>query len=285
MALARCLVLAALGLALVPAATLTAEGAPPRAPMPVGVEVLRERPYAGPGGPVLDAYVHPRARRPRPALLVVHGGSWVSGDKRNMAGVARAAAARGLAVFNVNYTLALPGRPGFPGQHSELREAVRWIRVHAERLNVDPERIGALGTSAGGHLAALLATAGDGPRSAGGRIAAAVTWSAPTTLDGLDGWLGLAVRNLLGCLAEACGGRAVAASPVTHATPDDPPMLIVHSEHEIVPVHHALGLAESLRGVGVATRLRLLAGDRHGRSYAHDVLNGSLRFLVRRLTP
>jgi hypothetical protein len=62
-------------------------------------------------------------------------------------------------------------------------------------------------------------------------------------------------------------------------------MLIVHSRHEIVPVEHAHGLVESLRGAGVTTRVRLLAGDRHGRSYAHDVLNGSLRFLVRRLTP
>ena len=284
MALARCLALAVVGLSLVPGSTSTAEGARRHAPPP-GVELLRDRAYAGPGGPTLDAYVHPHARRPRVALLVVHGGSWMSGDKRSMSSVARVAAARGLAVFNVNYTLALPGRPGFPRQHNQLRAAVGWIRARAAQLNVDPERIGVLGTSAGGHLAALLATTGSGSLAAGERVGVAVTWSAPTHLGDLGGWLGLAVGNLIGCLTEECDGQVMAASPVSHVTPDDPPMLIVHSRHEMVPVGQARALADRLTEARVRRRLHLLPGDRHGRRYAADVLDASLRFVVRRLTP
>lgn len=284
MTLARCLALAVLGLYLLLVTTFTAEGAPVREPLPVGVELLPERPYAGPDGPRLDAYVRRDALEPRPALLVIHGGSWMSGDKRSMERVATAAAARGLAVFNVNYTLARPGSPGFPRQQAELRRAVRWIRARAESLNVDPDRIGALGSSAGGHLASLLATAGRGPLDSGARIGAAVTWSAPTELGSLGGWLALAVGNFVGCLGEACDQRAQAASPVSHVTPDDPPMLIVNSRHEVVPVSQGRALARGLARAGVAERLRLLPGDMHGREYADRVLDDSLRFLVSRLT-
>jgi len=281
MGLARALILAAVGLSLIPAVTSTAEGS--RDSTGGGVEVRRERPYAGPDGPALDAYIHPYARRPRPALVVIHGGSWMSGDKRSMERVATAAAADGFAVFNVNYTLARPGRPGFPRQYAELRRAVRWIRTRAEQLNVDPAAIGALGTSAGGHLAALLATAGEGPVDAGARIGAAVTWSAPSLLGDLEGWLGLAVANFVGCLTD-CPERELAASPATYASADDPPMLVIGSEREIVPVEQTRALARSLGAAGVEHRLRILAGERHGREYAGDVLPGSLRFLVRQLT-
>jgi acetyl esterase len=284
MALARSLALAVVGLSLVPAATFTAEGARVRQPLPVGTELLRELPYAGPDAPRLDAYVQRDALEPRPALLVIHGGSWMSGDKRSMERVATAAAARGLAVFNVNYTLARPGSPGFPQQFAELRRAVRWIRARAERLNVDPDRIGALGTSAGGHLAALLATAGHGPLDSGARIGAAVTWSAPTELGNLRGWLALAARNFVGCLWEACDRRADAASPVSHVTPHDPPMLIFNSRHEVVPASQGRALAHRLGRAGVGGRLQLLPGDMHGREYADRVLDDSLRFLVSRLT-
>ena len=284
MTIARCLALAVVGLSLVPAATFTAEGAWVRQALPAGVELLPERPYAGADAPRLDAYVQRDAFEPRPALLVIHGGSWMSGDKRSMERVATAAAARGLAVFNVNYTLARPGSPGFPRQHAELRRAVRWIRARAERLNVDPDRIGALGSSAGGHLAALLATAGHGPLDSGARIGAAVTWSAPTELGSLRDWLALAVGNFVGCLGEACDGRTEAASPVSHVTPDDAPMLIFNSRHEVVPASQGRALARGLARAGVAERLRLLPGDMHGREYTDRVLDDSLRFLVSRLT-
>ena len=284
MTLARCLALAVIGLSLLLITSLTAEGARVHEPLPAGVELLPERLYAGPEGPRLDAYLHRGALEPRPAVVVIHGGSWMSGDKRNMERVATAAAARGLAVFNVNYTLARPGSPGFPQQFAELRRAVRWIRARAERLNVDSDRIGAIGSSAGGHLAALLATAGHGPLDSGARIGAAVTWSAPTELGSLRGWLALAVGNFVGCLGEACDARTEAASPVSHVTPDDPPMLIFNSRHEVVPARQGRELARGLARAGVAERLRLLPGDMHGREYTDRVLDDSLRFLVSRLT-
>lgn len=91
-----------------------------------------------------------------PAVLLVHGGGWFAGDKRRLASTAAALARAGFVVFNANYTLATRGRPGFPTQLDELRQAIAWIRTHGARYGADPARLGVVGTSAGGTLAALL---------------------------------------------------------------------------------------------------------------------------------
>lgn len=287
--LARSIVLALAGAgALLLAPTVTADGGADaevvEPPKPTGTEVLRDRPYMGAGGPTLDAYLHPDAAAPRPGLVLLHGGAWMSGDKRSMARVAVAAARRGFAVFNVNYTLARPGRPGFPNQFAEIRAALRWIRMNADGLNVDPGRIGVLGSSAGGHLASLLATAGRGSLAAGVRVRAAVTWSGPSDLVELRGWLGLAVKNFVGCLAVNCPARERAASPLTHVSADDPAMLIFNSTREIVPARQARALGARLAAARVPRRVRLLRGAMHGREYVERALQPSLRFLVRSLT-
>lgn len=287
--LARSIVLAlAAASALLLAPAVTADGGADaevvEPPTPRGTEVLRDRPYTGAGGPTLDAYVHPYDATPRPGLVLLHGGAWMSGDKRSLARVAVVAARRGFAVFNVNYTLARPGRPGFPTQFAEVRAALRWVRMNADRLNVDADRIGVLGSSAGGHLASLLATAGRGSLGAGVRVRAAVTWSAPSDLVELRGWLGLAVKNFVGCLALDCPARERAASPVRHVSPDDPPMLVFNSTREIVPARQARALGGRLAAAGVPRKVRLLHGDMHGREYADWALRPSLRFLVRSLT-
>ena len=251
------------------------------------LRVLADVEYAGPRGPTLDAYYRPDSERARAAVLVVHGGSWQRGDKRRMTGVSRQLANAGFAVFNVNYTLAREGRPGFPGQMRELRAAVRWVRARAGRLRVDPRRIGAFGSSAGGHLVGLLATRAEGSLQGGHRVRAAAVWSAPLALDRLrpGAALGQAAHRLVGCDGGDCSERLTEASPVTYVSDDDPDMLIVASTREVVPFGQATRMAAHLAEADVPHRLRAVAGHRHGMDLAAEMIGPTIAFLSERLRP
>jgi acetyl esterase/lipase len=218
-------------------------------------------------------------------VLLVHGGGWAGGGPGRTIPVALALARAGLVAVNLDYTLAAPGAAGYPRQPAELTAAVRWIRRNARRLGVDRSRIGAFGSSAGGHLATLLATRAAGPLTAGVRIAAVAAWSPPLDLTALTGHrlLGPAATTLLGCAAPACPGRWSEASPLTHVSPDDPPLLLVNSRHEMVPATQAQRMSARLAEAAVAHELWLLEGHAHGREYAHVALGRTVAFLRREL--
>ena len=109
---------------------------------------------------LLDAWV-PKDDTLHAAVLVVHGGAWRSGDRKQLGGYANALAKRGFACFAIDYRLA-PNHK-FPAQIDDCREAVKWIRSHAAEYKVDPDKLGAIGYSAGGHL---VLSAGHNWRSA-----------------------------------------------------------------------------------------------------------------------
>lgn len=107
----------------------------------------------------LDLY-RPTAPRKKalPGIVCIHGGAWWKGERRNISGIARELAARGFVTVAISYRLSQEAP--FPAQIHDCKAAVRWLRANAEEYGIDPTKIGALGTSAGGHLAALLATSG-----------------------------------------------------------------------------------------------------------------------------
>lgn len=247
-----------------------------------GVE--RDVPYAGAGGPTLDVHTPESVAGDRAAaVMVVHGGAWSAGDKAAIGNVARSLAAAGMVAVNVNYTLAAPGRPGFPSQLDQLRAAVRWVRRNAARIGVDPTRIGAMGSSAGAHLSALLATTGRGPLTAGDRVRAVVSWSGPLELGAvaMQRRLPTKIAGLLGC--GLCPRRAALASPIQHVSPGDPPMLLVNSRRELIPARQAVRMANRLRHARVPHRLRLVPGNLHAPRYSPTVLGPSIAYLRRHL--
>jgi acetyl esterase/lipase len=135
---------------------------------------------------------------------------------------------------------------------------------------VDPQRIGLFGGSAGGSLAALLATEGSGPTDTGTRVAALVDISGPVDLTAQGQLLGHPGPGLqsfelgyLGCTAfEGCR-QAAAASAITHIDPSDPPAFIQGSEFDFVPHEQGDAFAAALRKAGVHTTLRLVPGRAH----------------------
>jgi len=106
----------------------------------------------------LDIYLPDNAPTPYPIIVWIHGGGWAGGDKSSAAGRAAQLTPLGFAVVGINYRLS--GDAIFPAQIHDCKGAVRWLRANAAVYNFDPDRIGAWGSSAGGHLVALLGTSG-----------------------------------------------------------------------------------------------------------------------------
>lgn len=259
-----------------------------RAIEPASTVVLRaDVPYRLAGGsPLLvDIYLPPRRgeRRPdavgRPAILLVHGGSWVGGTRRllrpgpgNPRPMAIQLAESGFVVLAADYRLARPGRTSWPSALDDLREAVRWARRHADELGINADRIAAAGQSAGGHLAMLLGTIrpaddADAPPS---RVRAVVSLSGPTDLARLPGDRRRRLAHepaavFLGRDPVAPAGPARAASPVHRIHEATAPMLMIHGTRDgWVPIAQAERLDAVLQQAGIAHRLIRVEGARHG---------------------
>ena len=266
------------------AVVLAAVGAllPTSAGAQVEIEVRRNVQYgAADGTPLLlDAYVPPdRADGGlRPAVVMIHGGGFRAGDKASWEPEARRVADKGWVAFSVNYRLDQP--TAFPAEIEDVQAAVRWVRANAAEYGIDPARIGAVGESAGGTLAALLATLGSGSLEEDARVRAAVAWSAPLDLTRLarergDAW----GAPLIGCGLAACPDRYAAASPITHVDGSDAPTFLITSEEEIVPATQSFDMAIRLEDEGVTVRLTRLKGSRHALDYRDEMWGSTLNFL------
>jgi acetyl esterase/lipase len=239
----------------------------------------------------VDVYL-PRDGERLPAILLVHGGSWAGGDTADVANLAAGLAARGSAVFALDYRL---GVGQVPRQAEDVRDAVRWLRRNAPDHRVDASAISLLGASAGGHLAALAAT--DADESA--RVAAVATWSGIFDLStlvphgdapvpGCDArcqeFFGAGVlTGVVGCTFDDCPRRYRAQSPVTHVRSDTPPMFLASATGDPVPPSQAQEMAAALRAAGVETELAILEGDEHGYDVGARVLDDTLDFLEGRV--
>lgn len=264
---------AALLLALVALAGLTAAcGSSPSV-------VRHELRYGTDGGQplLLDAYLPSSSGRRRPAVILVHGGWWRQLDKSYLAPEARRIAAElGWVAFSINYRL--DASSAFPAERDDVLLAVRFVREHADRLGVDPARLGLLGESAGGNLAALAATLGPSPR-----VRAVVSWSGFMDLAALQGESATMAHLYLGCAPGGCPGRYAAASPLAQVDSTTPPMLIVNAAHELVPLAQAEEMAARLRAAGVPYRLVVVPGGRHAKQYEDRVWQTTVQFLERYL--
>jgi acetyl esterase/lipase len=211
----------------------------------------------------------------RPAVMAIHGGSWIGGSKSRYRfapqdTVIRLARA-GMVVVVPDYSLARPGSPSFPTVIDELRTAVRWIRAHASELEIDPERIVVFGQSSGAHLAALLAAPDPSADAAVGhssQVRAVIGCYGAYDLTALLNQRHLTqdpVRTLLGGSPGPETSVLENASPVTHVTPNYPPTLLIHGTADawIPPAQSAL-MAEALARAKVMHQQILIPDARHG---------------------
>ena len=227
----------------------------------------------------LDIY-KPKAAsdKPRPCIVWIHGGGWQNGDKSSGAGRLAGFVASGNYV-GVSVGYRLTDVATFPAQIYDCKAAIRYVRANAEKLGIDPQKIGVWGSSAGGHLVSLLGTSGDvkevegdlGTTGVSSRVNCVVDFCGPSdfllfgeTAPGLNR-PGQPVYKLFGGPTGENAAMAKQASPVTHVTKDDPPILVVHgTDDRTVPLSQAEKFYEALKKAGVDATFVKIEGGGHG---------------------
>lgn len=228
----------------------------------------------------LDLYCPEKVAGPLPVIVWIHGGGWSRGRKERCPAVALVK--DGYAVASIDYRLT--GVAPFPAQIEDCKAAIRWLRANASKYNLNPDRIGVWGFSAGGHLAALLGTSGgvkdlegNGDNmSYSSRVQAVCVVSGPGDLleqyrDALEhaGEMNPKVKPaleaLIGGSPEQNKAKALAASPISYVSKDDPPFLIIQGENDpTVPVSVTKSFYAALKAAGVDVTLEIAAGRGHG---------------------
>ena len=267
-----------------------ADASPPKPP-PHEPRVERDVPFGmvSGGALLMDVY---RPNRPNGiGILHITGSGWHSPlaanapqqkASRQVEVFGEPLVRAGYTVFAVNHRTAPLNK--YPAQLEDVERAVRFIRFHAARWGIDPERIGGVGGSSGGHLTLMLGVfseAGD-PENPDpvnretARLQAIVPWAAPTDLVMLNGEYGQ------GTFSSLFGMRLMArdpqnspqskayrdASPIHHVSPDDPPTLLIHGDADsVVPLGHSETIAARMRAAGVNVEVLVIRGGGHGASF------------------
>ncbi|MEZ4446102.1 MAG: alpha/beta hydrolase [Polyangiaceae bacterium] len=244
----------------------------------------------------------PKQGGPHKLVVLVHGGGWGDGGKSWYESEIESLAALGYVAASVDYRLAEEQNNVFPAAVQDVRCALRWLVASKDQYAIEPRRVALVGGSAGGQLAALVASAAneeafDGACATSGPvppIAAVVAISAPFDLraSAFGGhqegqW---DVATFLGAPARERAAQAARASPITHIDRADPPVLLIHgTDDATVPVSESRHYGGALAKAGVKSLLVEIATDQHAFSplAPEDVYRSStctvLEFLAKHL--
>ncbi len=223
--------------------------------------------YSRPNGISLsfDASL-PESDRPTAAVVIVHGGAWVAGDKRqNVQPLFKPLADAGFAWFSISYRLA--NNPiQFGAGVEDVREAVRFIKAHSAEYNIDPDRIALLGESAGGQLAAMAAIRG----SAESSVRAVVAMYTPTdlvTLAKTSTFIPDNVRDSVrgGPFENILMAGLAQLSPLNNVRKDMPPFLFIHGTSDsLVPFEQSTDMCDRMKAAGASCEVYAVKGGGHG---------------------
>jgi acetyl esterase/lipase len=256
--------------------------------LPGAVELREGIVYATPGGVELRLDLFLPRERPvgGRGVVYVHGGGWRGGTRRQFWRQAAHMAALGCVGACIQYRLV--PQYAFPAQWEDAQAAVRWLRRHAAGYGVDGGRIGAVGGSAGAHLAAMLGTTDTVVDGTSSRAQAVVAFNGAFDLAELlelrTGRARDPVLNLLG----GDPAQASLASPAWHADARAAPTLLLHGEaDETIPIAQSRAFASRLQQFGVAARVYAEPGAAHGffnrTPYYQRTLPEMERFLLKTL--
>ena len=212
----------------------------------------------------------------RPAVVVIHGGAWRSGDKKQLRMLAELFARRGYVAAAINYRLA--PKYSYPAQLDDCQRAVRWLRKNSKEYRVDPKRFGAAGASAGGHLALLLGTRetrdDTDPELKGisSKVQCVLSIFGPTDFTderyvqaSKNPVVGRALIEFVGKPYDEAPDLWKEVSPIHHVSPDDAPTFIIHGDQDpLVPLKQSQRFAEALKKVKVEVQLVVIKGMGHG---------------------
>lgn len=222
----------------------------------------------------LDLYRPAGVTQPLPAIVCIHGGGWFKGDRSSMTKLAEGLAANGFVTVSISYRLS--GEAKFPAAIQDCKAALRWLRANASTHGIKSEAIGVTGLSAGGHLAALLATSGgvselegeSGHAEASSRVQACMAMGAQSDLE-CDRIRDLSsrpndpfYRTFLGAPQAEIPQVYALASPRHHLDKTDPPMAFMAGELDDASTH-ADETRLDLEKLGLPTGLTLIPQAPH----------------------
>lgn len=271
-----------------------------RGPGRDAISIIPDLPYAGSENPRqrLDLFLprQPAVAGKLPLVVFIHGGGWQKGDRRSGLGMLAPLVASGrYAGASIGYRLTDEAR--WPAQIHDCKAAIRWLRGNADRHGLDADRIAVVGTSAGGHLAAMLGTSGEvtefegdlgGFSACSSRVQCVVDFFGPSDLTAMGGWHDgpdSPEARLLGGPVGDNKESARDASPIQYVSSDDPPFLIIHGTADrIVPFDQSVTLQRKLAAVGASALLIPIAGGGHGRFRQPELSQRIAAFLENKLS-
>jgi acetyl esterase/lipase len=220
-----------------------------------------------------------KAAMPMPVVVYIFGGGWRSGNRSQGIGPLTPLAEKGYFCASIEYRLSTEAV--FPAQIEDCKCAIRFLRAKAKEYNLDPDRIAVWGSSAGGHLAALLGTSGGVKELEGtggwpefsSRVQAVVDWFGPTDFLRMDA-AGSSMKHdsatspeslLIGGPIQENKEKAAKASPLTYVSKEGPAFLIMHGDQDpLVPINQSELLVNALRKAGIKVRYEIFPGAQHG---------------------
>jgi pectinesterase len=239
----------------------------------------------------LDLYLPAKKPARMPGIVVIRGGGWRQGDKRGFARIARALAEQGFAAACIEYRVLPESR--FPAAVHDSKAAVRWMRAEAAKHGIDPNAIGAIGGSAGGHLVSLLGTShkvreieGDGGHPGISSRVQAVVAMAPVvdfTAMGRFRTAGTGRSDFLGVSYEEKPDLWKLASPISHLDRDSASFLLMHSKADrTVPHEQSMAMLGRCKETGVKAELWSLDDAPHafwnGEKYFAETIQRAAAF-------
>ncbi len=230
-------------------------------------ELMNDIEYARPNGVSLrmDASI-PAGGEKVPAVIIVHGGGWVAGDKRiDVQPLFKPLSDAGFAWFSINYRLAAD-LTQFGVAIGDVQQAIRYVRSHAAEFHVDPDRIGLIGESAGGQLAAMAALRGDRD-TAVKAVVALYTPSDLATLLNQSNYIPPRIRDSVrGTPWESLILAGLAQlSPIENVRRDMPPFLFIHGTADpLVPFQQSVAMCARMKKAGASCEVYPVEGAGHG---------------------
>jgi acetyl esterase/lipase len=218
-------------------------------------------PYRTVDGQILtcDLYV-PQGEGPFPTVLFVHGGGWSGGDRKQLRRQASFLAERGFFGMAIDYRLA-PAYPS-PASFEDAQAAVVWLRSHASQYHLDPNRIAAVGSSAGGHLAAMLGVSSGPQSNPATKVEAVVSFNGIFDLNTMPP--SAMVEKFIGSPCSTALDRCKSASPIAYVQSGLPPFLILHgTADKTAPYAQATSMVATLQAAHDSATLFTADGAPH----------------------
>lgn len=249
----------------------------------------------------LDLY-RPKSTNPTALVIWIHGGGWKSGSKAGGGPAVFQLLQRGYAVASVEYRLS--GEAVFPAAIEDCKASVSFLRLNADKYNLDPKRFGVWGSSAGGHLVSLLGTTIDVDqfdthpvtRKASSSVQAVCNWFGPSDFLRMNDFPSRINHDaadspesrFIGAAIQKNPEKVQRANPAHYASAGDPPFLHLHGDKDqLVPFNQSEILHAALKSAGVETTLYKVVGGGHGfggsRDSREELIEKSIQFFDSKL--